>query len=233
MAKKVTYKNLKKNIGKCIRTSTGSLLKLFINTKGTPAIVWLEQKRINRGWIVTSKDDFIGAEKFIQKNIAFYIHNSENFEYIFGDEPAYYVDKEPKTTKIFANTLLTEEIIERLQKGEELKTDSGRTVKMIKGMLCGIVKDSVQINAGATIDNTDDYYFEEEVKEEPFKITETGFYKTREGSKVYVSMVEPVFKFGIFGVFVGSSKTNTWQENGRCLLDGRDALDDIVSKWEE
>lgn len=234
MSKKVTLKNLKKNIGKCVRTSSGSLLKLFITEQGTPTIVWLEMKKEERGWKVTYDTDFIGAEKFIKKPTkAFYIDTICDFKEIFGDEPAYYVDEEPKTKKIFANTLSTEEVIERLQNGEELKTEYGRTVKFVKGVLCGIENDSVQINAGATIDKTDDYYFDEEVKKEPFKITEAGFYKTRGGSKVYVSVVEPIFKFGIFGVFVGSSQTNTWQENGSALVDERESLDDIVSKWEE
>lgn len=231
MSKKVTYKNLKSNIGKKIRTSKGSLIWLSANDC-SPTVVWLEMKEGDHGWKVTHDFDFKGAERFLEKETrAYYIVDTKDFKEVFGDEPAYYVDEEPIIKKIFANTLSTEEIIERLQNGEELKSDR-RTVKLIKGMLCGIEKESVQINAGATIDEVDDYYFECVTYEEPFKITEVGLYKTRDGRKVFISFIHDTCAYNCIGLVEGNNNTAHWKDDGKFFTRGPCEMD-IVSKWEE
>lgn len=82
--------------------------------------------------------------------------------------------------KTYLNTLKPEEVIKRLKNGEFIKCESSDKVfHMIDGILVNEDSEkSIIVYPCFEISEQVDYlYFEEE---EPFEITETGIFKTRE-----------------------------------------------------
>lgn len=137
--------------------------------------------------------------------------------------------------KVLLKDLTPEEIIKRLRKGEVIKCeDSNKITYLIDGI---IVSEELLLENGENVKHVifgshffvnykvDYLYFEEE---EPFKITETGFYKTRDGRKVYVSDVENY----AYGVVDGERRIRNWSLEGRWAVTNLDDID-IVAKWED
>lgn len=130
--------------------------------------------------------------------------------------------------KVYLNTLKPEEVIKRLKNGEFVKCESSDKVfYMIDGIL--VNEDSektITVCPCFEVSEQVDYlYFEEE---EPFEITQTGFYRTRDGRKVYVSDVENY----AYGVVDGERRIRNWSLEGRWAVTSLDDID-IVAKWED
>lgn len=75
----------------------------------------------------------------------------------------------------------------------------------------------------------DALYCDWEVYDYSFKITHTGIYKTRDGSKTYVSFVENRL---VHGVFEGDFNIQNWGVDGSWIT-GKKSDKDIVSEWED
>ena len=72
-----------------------------------------------------------------------------------------------------------------------------------------------------------------EVYEEPFKITHTGLYKTRDGRKVFVSFVDKGENpYATCGVIEEGFTIKTWTRSGRFRISEENS-EDIVSEWED
>lgn len=136
--------------------------------------------------------------------------------------------------KTYLNTLKPKEIIKRLKSGEVVKFNGWAskefTIRMIDGVLVGIDEDEIQIGDSILIEkNIKDYYFEEEVYEEPFKITGAGLYKTHDGRKVFISHIK---EGCCTGLIEGCNNSSQWQDDGKFFTRGSCQID-IVSKWED
>lgn len=135
--------------------------------------------------------------------------------------------------KVFLNTLTPEEIIRRLKNGEVIKRED-RGNDLIYRMIDGVIvqKDIWDITIGSsfTVDEVDDYYFEED---EPFIITETGVYKTRDGRKAFVYKIkdETDSIYPICYVVEKEDDSILATKQGKYAT-GETYLD-IVAKWEE
>lgn len=131
--------------------------------------------------------------------------------------------------KTYLNKLSPEIITKRLNDGEVVKCLGKDSFKLVNGT--SIKFDSNNNNnfwvgGSLFINSADDYYFED-----PEPITETGAYKTREGKKVYITMI----KHGIiFGFYDGSTDIKRWNSEGKAYAnDIVYACDEIIGKWEE
>lgn len=139
------------------------------------------------------------------------------------------------TKHVFLNTLTSEEIIKRLKNGEVVKRED-RWDKLIYRMIDGVIvaKDGTDIIIGDTmvIDKEDDFYFEEE--EEPFEITETGVYKTREGKKAFVYEIDEKIddKYPVCYILEKGDNFHSTTKQGKYNINQETSLD-IVSKWED
>lgn len=114
-------------------------------------------------------------------------------------------------TKTYLNTLTTAEIIARLKKGEVIKIDGTErnSFKMIDGVVCSCYENKAYI-IGSGIDIEDnDYFFEDK---EPFKITKTGKYRTKDGRIVFISLLD---EKRVYGVIEGRKYTECWYPNGQ------------------
>ena len=129
--------------------------------------------------------------------------------------------------KTYIKDLTPEEIIKRLKNGEVFKSRlRSDEIKLVDGVLFMKKEDgSVIINPRFEI--TSDLYFE---TEEPFEIKEAGFYKTRDGRKVFVSKI---YDDCIIGLIDGEEELQNWNLNGFVFNDKREENQDIISKWED
>lgn len=147
--------------------------------------------------------------------------------------------------KQYIKDMTPEEIIQRLKNGEILHPlNPDGYYKMIDGVLCEFYKNELQfINTqiGSVyrpdLNEGFDYYFE---TKEPFKITESGFYKTKDRSKVYISWIKtydmdgynlPEEDYICYGIFEGGDNVFTRNVFGKSNSSS-DKLD-IISKWED
>lgn len=130
--------------------------------------------------------------------------------------------------KTYLKDLTTEEIIKRLKNGEVAKTGNDEYYyKMIDGVICCYCSDGDDGIGTIIYKKSDNAYFE---TEEPFQIKETGFYKTREGKKAYISRITTTY---IYGIITGKTSMNTWHLNGMHWGNGDIHKNDIISKWED
>lgn len=126
-------------------------------------------------------------------------------------------------TKIFLKDLTLKEIIKRLRKGEVIKNNYiGALLYVVNGEI--LSKDDKGIITICP-------YFEEE---EPFEITETGVYRTRDGKRAYVYEVdESVYdKFPVCYILEKEGKPHSTTKQGRFIA-GKESPYDIVAKWED
>lgn len=140
--------------------------------------------------------------------------------------------------KTYLKDLKLNEVIKRLKNGEVIKDErSDDTIKYYDGMICRLFKNGTYL-ISTTIPSDPDfpYYFEED----HFEIKETGFYKTRDGSKVYISWIKyyndngmcaSSDEFVCYGIFENGDNVFTWNVFGKSNLNS-DKLD-IISKWED
>lgn len=70
-----------------------------------------------------------------------------------------------------------------------------------------------------------------EVYGEPFKITHTGLYKTRDGRMALVSFIRNS-DYGVFGVIDGENYSRCWDISGE-FWTGEENPEDIVAEWED
>jgi len=72
------------------------------------------------------------------------------------------------------------------------------------------------------------------IRRKPFKVTHTGFYKTRDGRKAFVSYVEPsnFYPYRVFGVVCGEGYSSFWSKKGELWID-EEHPKDIVAEWED
>lgn len=130
--------------------------------------------------------------------------------------------------KIYLNTLKTEEIIKRLKAGEVIKIDGDQLfeIKCIDGVVCSFDGPAKRINTSVVIDDHDDFYFEG--ADDPFKITETGVYKTKDGRRAFICEVREHI---VFGMIEGISALIRWSPDGMAYMeDVKDEKDYIVSR---
>ena len=136
--------------------------------------------------------------------------------------------------KTYLKDLTPEEIIKRMKNGEVIKIkDCEDYLKMIDGVLCRFYS-SGDVGFGAVIyRDPNDVYFE---TEEPFKIEDIGFYKTRNKRKVFISSI---LGKNFIGIVTGETNAFKWTDKGEILTTGKDknfeTIDsnlDIISKWE-
>lgn len=140
--------------------------------------------------------------------------------------------------KTYLKDLTIEEIIKRLKNGEVIKIEYNKGYyKMIDGIICRFYEDGDVGVGDMFYKKPKDAYFE---TEEPFEIKETGFYKTRDGSKVYISwikyyndngMCSSSDEFVCYGIFENGDNVFTWNIFGKSNSNS-DKLD-IISKWED
>ena len=137
--------------------------------------------------------------------------------------------------KTFLNTLTPEEVIKRLRKGEVIKCeDSDKVFYMIDGILVNEdSKKSILVCPCFEISEQVDYlYFEEE---EPFIITETGVYRTREGRKAFVYKIDDGDfddKYPVNYILENDGTSHSATKRGKYNAKQETELD-IVAKWED
>lgn len=68
-----------------------------------------------------------------------------------------------------------------------------------------------------------------EIYEEPFEITETGMYKTKEGARAFISCIERGF---VVGIIDRATNTSSWYNDGTIICGACESFN-IVSKWED
>ncbi len=126
----------------------------------------------------------------------------------------------------YLNNLPTKEIIERLLAGKIAKNDLGRTLYAINGVLCSsIPNEKTVIGACVGVSDFENLYFEEPEK---LKIEVRKPYKTKDGRKAFISVVDDMYAYGIIE---GNSVVTTWGHNGVCDTD--DDGEDIISEWSD
>ena len=128
--------------------------------------------------------------------------------------------------KQYIKYMKPEEIIERLSGGEIIKDDnSDKYFKMINGIICHLGKYYCVMNTKIRTDKQ--YYFE---NEELFKITEIGYYKARNGKKVFVYDIDGD---NIRFVAIGGKRYYTGHTNGSFWNNNTQKPYDIIGKWED
>lgn len=134
--------------------------------------------------------------------------------------------------KTYLNTLKPEEVIKRLKDGDVIhKDNSSVIIKFIDGVTVKEHGTIIIYNYMITIDEINDYYFEEEEK---FEITETGIYKTREGKKAFVYEIDEGDDdiYHVYYIVENDGRTFSVTKQGR-VNKYNTSPNDLVSKWKE
>lgn len=135
--------------------------------------------------------------------------------------------------KIYLNTLTPEEIIKRLKNGAFVKYDGDDEdpieARLIDGMIVKKYlargKSVFEISSGIYVDESDDYYFEEQ---EELKIEKTGLYRTRDGRTAYVSvLLDGDYKYTAIGILEGKNESSSWTLDGAYCV-GEESGEDLV-----
>lgn len=132
--------------------------------------------------------------------------------------------------KVYLKDLQPDEVIRRLKAGEVVKCETDEhepmkgQYKMIDGVLCGFFEGG-DILYGAAIEQDNGFYFEEPEK---LKIEVRKPYKTKDGRKAFISVVDDMYAYGIIE---GNSVVTTWGHNGVCDTD--DDGGDLISEWSD
>jgi hypothetical protein len=120
------------------------------------------------------------------------------------------------------------ELKEHLKDGGKIKRYAWKEGKWIK-----LIGDTFVDDDGLEFPSFPSYAFDSdwEVYEEPFKITHTGLYRSRDGRKAYISFVNN--DNGEFcGIVEGEMRSRFWYESGKLWKNEEDP-EDIVAEWEE
>lgn len=132
--------------------------------------------------------------------------------------------------KIYLNTLKDEEVVERLKNGEVIHMEGCNCkIKMMEGVIVTKFKDVTQFGMGFAVYSVNTFYFEEE---EPFEITQPGFYKTRDGRKAYVYCINNESLYPVKFVIENFTRNFEATQFG-FLTDGNCECFDLVSKWDD
>ena len=131
--------------------------------------------------------------------------------------------------KTYLKKISLEETIRRLKNGEVVKIENSKDyIKMVEGVICKFYNDSEDIGIGAVFyKNPSDVYFE---TKDPFKIKETGLYKSERGKRIFISKIYKKENIAA-GVFENSTGTRTWKLDGEEITSG--IKENIISKWED
>lgn len=133
--------------------------------------------------------------------------------------------------KQYLKDLSAKKIIENLKKGLSIENDNiADRYFMIDNIICHLDHyGNLYINSSLPFCKHE-WFFE---VEEPFGITETGLYKTKDGRQVYISLICRT-DYQCEGVIKNESSVQTWNRNGEFISRrGKVHGLDIVSKWEE
>lgn len=133
--------------------------------------------------------------------------------------------------RIYLNKLTPEEVIKRLKNGEVIHFEGNDlTLKMIDGIIIERGRDCTGFNYAFIVDrNISDYYFEEE----PFEITETGVYKTRDGRKAFVYKISDETNT-IYPIhYIVEKEDDSILATKQGKYDTGETELDIVAKWED
>lgn len=130
--------------------------------------------------------------------------------------------------KTYLKDLTLEEVIKRLKNGEVVKIDNIKSYyKMIDGVICRFYEDG-DIGVGDMFYKAPrDIYFE---TEESFKITKIGYYKARNGKKVFVYDIDGD---NIRFVAIGGKRYYTGHIDGSFWNNKTQKPYDIIGKWED
>lgn len=118
------------------------------------------------------------------------------------------------------------ELKEHLKKGGKIKRyswEEGEWIKLIGNTF--VDEDGVEF----PFSPTDALYCSWEVYKEPFKITRTGLYKTRDGRKVFISRINNA-RCVASGVIENECIVRCWPSEGS--VDDETASD-IVAEWKD
>lgn len=127
--------------------------------------------------------------------------------------------------KVYLKDLQPDEIIRRLKAGEVVKSGS-EIIKWIDGILCTLYNDGeITYNPLISVSKNSSCYFEEP---EELKLEVGKCYRTRDGRKAFISVVDDMYAYGIIE---GNSVVTTWGHNGVCDTD--DDGGDIISEWSD
>lgn len=130
------------------------------------------------------------------------------------------------------------EVIDKLQNGEVIYHDVDEDTEvpykffMYNGVLCW-EDESKDIHVGISLGITElnkQCYFNGD--DNPFEITETGLYKTRDGRRAFVSYADGDTHYSRKGVIEGEFEEFSWTKKGY-EYDNEIHNTDIVSKWED
>ena len=136
-------------------------------------------------------------------------------------------------TKKYIKDMEVEEVIARLQKREVIKCETNSyssEIKLINGILVKFDSNGdTFITPNLNIKTSGYNYYFEETKS--FKITETGLYKTRDGRKAFLSVVDNATSLAN-GIVEGVYDAYFWNLDGN-LHDDEQSSFDLVSRWEE
>lgn len=121
--------------------------------------------------------------------------------------------------KVYLKTLTVDCIIKRLNRGDVVKGEDGSKFYMEGGFIIFEHKDGVIMNSGIPNGGT---YFEEEGTD--FEVKKTGLYKTRDGSKAFVSFL---YKDGCSGVIEHEDIKSKWHIDGS-YIDKKQPDNDLV-----
>ena len=128
--------------------------------------------------------------------------------------------------RVYLKDLPIDEVIRRLKAGKILKNEQNKgQIKYINGVLCKICENgTIEYNTNFWTCNVV-HYFEEP---EELKLEVGKCYRTRDGRKAFISVVNDMYACGIIE---GNSVVTTWGHNGVC--DNDDDGEDIISEWSD
>ena len=119
------------------------------------------------------------------------------------------------------------ELKEHLENGGKIRRPSWR-----KGNYIFIDDDELTEVEGSYFSSRALLFDDWEIYEEPFEITHTGLYKTRDGREAFVGTIENNALYPIKGFIEGDKNITCWAKNGK-NWDSENEADDIVSKKED
>lgn len=133
--------------------------------------------------------------------------------------------------KVYLKDMSAKDIIELLKNGKEIKYENINLItKMVDGVICDFEGNGEYIiGSPLKSEHRNFSYFE---YEEPFEITETGFYKTRCGQKVYVSTTHSISYSPVHGCVENTDYSFYWKKDGK-VYENKTSKNDIVAKWED
>jgi hypothetical protein len=129
--------------------------------------------------------------------------------------------------KTYLKDLTLDEVIDKLKSGESIKyATSDAETKYRDNMLLTILPDgkyTINVQISSCLNRVAYFETPDELKLEVGKC-----YKTRDGRKAFVSVVDDTYAYGIIE---DDRLVTIWIQNGVCDTDDRD--DDLISEWSD